>query len=165
LHNDIEYELFSRDGQSKHKIKGAYLLCDGGYHKWRTMQCPVKLASDPDTVTWSRWVESVRKDIECTFGIVKGRFRILKLPILLQTEADIGNVFLTCCALHNELLRADADTRAWEENVNFGGVDGEHDAVDQQNFVRVTRQVEGVMVSHMLRVTATLDMSVVASLG
>ena len=22
--------------------KGAYLICDGGYHKWTTLMCPIK---------------------------------------------------------------------------------------------------------------------------
>ena len=36
------------------------------------------------------WVESVRKDVECVFGILKGRWRCLKL---YQTKKDIDNIF------------------------------------------------------------------------
>jgi hypothetical protein len=34
----------------------------------------------------------MRKDIEDTFGILKGRFRILKLPIIFHKKEQIDNV-------------------------------------------------------------------------
>lgn len=43
--------------------KGLYLICDGGYHKWRCLQCPLKHALDLDEMNWSEHLESVRKDI------------------------------------------------------------------------------------------------------
>jgi hypothetical protein len=45
--------------------------------------------------------------VECTFGILKGRFRILRNALLFQTQAQIDNVFNTCCMLHNILLTFD----------------------------------------------------------
>jgi hypothetical protein len=60
----------------------------------------------------------VRKDVECTFGILKGRFRILKNGILLQTQQQIDNVFHTCCMLHNILLTVDG-LDDWESNINW----------------------------------------------
>ena len=53
------------------------------------------------------WLESMRKDIECTFGILKGRFRILKNAIRLKFEDDIEALFRTCVFLHNILLQFD----------------------------------------------------------
>ncbi len=35
-------------------------------------------ATHHDEVMVAEWLESMRKDIECTFGILKQRFRILK---------------------------------------------------------------------------------------
>lgn len=52
-------------------------------------------------------MESVRKDVECTFGILKNRWRILKLPILYRREKVIDAIMKTCCALHNMLLEYD----------------------------------------------------------
>lgn len=49
---------------------------------------------------WSKALESVRKDVECFFGILKRRFRTLKLGIIFQDEDDINNMFFTCCILH-----------------------------------------------------------------
>ena len=50
---------------------------------------------------------SIKKDIECTFGILKKRFRILRLPFNLSKKEDIGLVFKACAVLHNWLLEVD----------------------------------------------------------
>ena len=34
---------------------------------------------------------------------LKGRFRILKLPITFRHKKDIDNMFFTCCTIHNIL--------------------------------------------------------------
>ena len=45
--------------------KGLYLLCDGGYHKWRirVIQCLNKLDSNEGPLRFSQGLESVRKDV------------------------------------------------------------------------------------------------------
>lgn len=78
-----------------------------GYHKWRIMQCPNKHASDEGAVRFSQRVESVRKDVECTFGILKKRWRILKNHMLIQTKPRIDNIVFTCAIFHNMLIDYD----------------------------------------------------------
>ena len=56
---------------------------------------------------FSKKLESVRKDIEGVFGILKVRFRFLKTFNLLRRQDSIDNAFVTCCILHNILLRHD----------------------------------------------------------
>jgi DDE superfamily endonuclease len=52
-------------------------------------------------IWFSAWLESMRKDVGCTFGILKGRWRILKTGIRLFGVKAADKVFLTCCAMHN----------------------------------------------------------------
>ena len=125
LYNDIPFDLVDKDGVISQQ-KGLYLIVDGGYHKWRCMQCPMKHTSKMKEALWSKWVESVRKDVECCFGILKGRFRCLKLPIYYQSKHVIDNMFFTCCILHNILLNVDGYDSRWEENVNWEGQAGHH---------------------------------------
>jgi len=75
-------------------------------------------------------LESLRKDVECTFGILKGRFRILKTAVRLHRAIDIDKVFLTCCILHNMLLKEDNLVHVWEHNVDYRGADGAFEVED-----------------------------------
>lgn len=75
---------------------------------------------------WSKTLESVRKDVERFFGILKGRFRILKLGVLFQDKIDIDNMFFTCCTLHN-MLHAFDGLDVLEPATSWGGKEGLHD--------------------------------------
>jgi Plant transposon protein len=73
LYSEVPYTLVGGDGTVRTE-KGLYLIVDGDYHKWKCLQCPMKPTSLLKDALWSKWVESVRKDVECVFGISKGRF-------------------------------------------------------------------------------------------
>ncbi|CAM9191385.1 unnamed protein product, partial [Ectocarpus fasciculatus] len=74
----------------------------------------------------SRTLESVRKDVECLFGILKGRFRILKLRLGYRSKEVIANIFSTCCILHVMLHTFDG-MDVYEEDVDWVGSAGLHD--------------------------------------
>ena len=102
--------------------KGAYLICDGGYHKWFHMICGLKNTSSLAATIWSCQMESVRKDIECTYGILKMRFAILRHPLQYHSRnaqdflAKMNNIVWSCCVLHNLLLGYDRLDLLWTEN-------------------------------------------------
>eukprot|EP00656_Telonema_subtile_P009254 TRINITY_DN14344_c0_g1_i1.p1 TRINITY_DN14344_c0_g1~~TRINITY_DN14344_c0_g1_i1.p1 ORF type:complete len:245 (-),score=52.71 TRINITY_DN14344_c0_g1_i1:36-770(-) len=127
LYTDAQYELVDKDGQW-YLMAGVWILCDGGYHRWKVMQCPLKAErlSDESERAFSRRAESVRKDVECLFGILKGRWRLLKLPMLYHgnnSRKKCDNVFMTCCMLHNILLQHDG-LMDWEAEVDWSQADG-----------------------------------------
>jgi hypothetical protein len=66
---------------------------------------------------FSEWIESMRKDVECTFGILKGRWRILKTGIRVHGLKNADKTWMTCCALHNWLLHVDGLDEKWESGV------------------------------------------------
>jgi hypothetical protein len=82
--NDVEFILLER-GQDNNPIpvryRGAWLIVDNGYHQWPTTVPPLTRSIERTEIRWSEWLESMRKDVECTFGILKGRFHILKTGI------------------------------------------------------------------------------------
>ena len=72
----------------------------------------------------------MRKDVECTFGILKGRFRLLKAGVRLDGINAVDNVWFTCCALHNWLLDIDGLTGEWKDGEpvsDWEGALGKHD--------------------------------------
>jgi hypothetical protein len=100
---------------------GAYLICDGGYHKWYEMVCGLKHTSSVPHSLFSSQLESVRKDIECCFGILKMRFNILTKPLQYHSKTPYefltkaNNIMHSCCILHNLLLAHDGLDLLWTE--------------------------------------------------
>ena len=78
-------------------------------------------------IYWSEWLESLRKDVECLFGILKSRWRILRNPVSFHTLTDIENIMFCCCILHNLLISADGIDSAWEDDVAWDTLDPDSD--------------------------------------
>ena len=82
---------------------------------------PMKSTIFISETRWSEFLESMRKDVECTFWIVKGRWRILKSGITLYGVDLADDILMKCCTLHNMLLEGDGLTAC------SSGVDSEFD--------------------------------------
>jgi Plant transposon protein len=83
------------------------------------MMNPMKHTSSRDERLWSEWIESLRKDVECYFGILEGRLRILRNGMPLQSQRAIDQVVFTCCILHNLILEADGLDIRWERQAEW----------------------------------------------
>jgi hypothetical protein len=133
--DDMFFDLYERgagttdDGNTliKRRYQGAWLLVDNGYLAWPTTVPPIKTTSSRVEIRFSSWLESMRKDVECTFGILKGRWRILKTGIRLAGVENADKIFLTCCALHNWLLDVDGLSEPWEGGVSTSTTAGGQD--------------------------------------
>lgn len=78
-YKDVCYYLY--DKLVMHEIKGSYLITGGGYQQHQPVIFhPLHSRNSVDAVFWSEWVECFCKDVECKFGILKKRFKYLKLP-------------------------------------------------------------------------------------
>jgi hypothetical protein len=106
---DVESFLYDSNG-NKIVVKGVHLVTDNGYHKVPGMICPMMFRTGMQDVFWSEWLESVRKDVECTFGILKQRFRILKNSFQYHSLDTLEDVFV----VHNILITVDDN---WESSV------------------------------------------------
>lgn len=93
LNQDVEFELYvagSASGQIvKKKYRGAWLIVDNGYIQWPTCIPPLKEVTTYAELRWSKWLESMRKDVECCFGILKGRWG-------LSSDFDFNVANLLC---------------------------------------------------------------------
>ena len=71
--NKTTFELKTKQGNSIKNVKGAYVVVDNGDMEWSTTVPPLKDSIHKSEVRFSQWLESLRKDVECTFGILKCR--------------------------------------------------------------------------------------------
>jgi hypothetical protein len=103
-YRDVEWKWYIEYGNKETSV-GVYLLCDGGYLHWPELICPFK--HEPASSRkgyFSAKIESVRKDVECIFGIMKKRWKILDNGIRISNMQVVEEVFTVCCMLHNNML-------------------------------------------------------------
>ena len=67
------YEKGENGEVIQRKYRGGWLLVDNGYLNWGVTIPPMKETATIAEWRFSKWLESMRKDVECTFGILKGR--------------------------------------------------------------------------------------------
>ena len=118
--DQYEFELYDFDSNGNHikmKYCGCWLLVDNGYLNWSVTVPPMKSSLLRREIRFSEWLESMRKDVECAFGILKGRWKCLKYGIRLQGHKTADQLWLTCCALHNMLLKVDGLSKKWDKGV------------------------------------------------
>ncbi len=53
------------------KYRGGYVIVDNGFLCWSVNVPPFKVTNKIAEIHLSKWVESIRKDVECAFGILK----------------------------------------------------------------------------------------------
>ena len=71
-------------------------------------------------------MESIRKYIECFFGRLKQRFKILRTPILLRNKTDIDNMVFAIVAIQNMIQDHKVvaeEISSWEVQHNWMKVD------------------------------------------
>ena len=116
LYNNYEFKLYekNKDGDIVEKpYKGVWFIVDNGYLSWSCTVPPESNGTTYEIIRFSEWLESMRKDVECVFGIMKGRFLILRYGFRFHTLYKCDRLWLTCCAMHNMLLDVDGLHRNW----------------------------------------------------
>jgi hypothetical protein len=127
LYSANRYQIYDENGVLM-TVEGAYNLCDNGYHKWATMMEPSKRPADQDDYNWTEMLESLRKDVECLFGQMKQEFAILKYGCRFNDLVLMDDIFLTCCAIHNQRKIIAGTNEMWNvENI----IEGEEDDLSQ----------------------------------
>jgi len=121
------------------KYRGCYVIVDNGYLPWSVTVPPYKECDTRSATRFSEWLESLRKDVECTFGILKGRWRILKTGIRMHGLLTCDRIWLTCVALHNMLLEVDGLAEKWDDGVQS---DFQRDEQDDSDLPFSIRRLE-----------------------
>ncbi len=100
----MDWQYYTIDGELKTE-KGICFICDGGYLRWNTLICPY---AGSEVIGQRGYfntnLEGIRKNVECTFGILKKRWRILDYGLHYYDMKKCKMVFTVCCLLHCSTL-------------------------------------------------------------
>ena len=141
LHGSLEqvqYKLFNEFGEL-YDCKGGYLLVDGGFVNSIVLIEPEKFRMDRDSVLFSEWLESVRKDVECFFGILKNRWWWFRNGICYHSTQILGDAFKTVCTLNNMILMFDQSSGRFDngwETVHWEQLDPDADDITDLEDIR-----------------------------
>jgi len=122
---NLKFELFESNGSRK-TFQGGWVITDGGYPPLSIFANPKIDSFSRAAVCWAEWCESIRKDVECTFGMLKHRWRLFLVGTRYTDATVIEAAFHTACILHNMLLLIDrTDIRYWNTTTNYcSGING-----------------------------------------
>jgi hypothetical protein len=90
--------------------RGGGLSCvlisdNNGYIRCSTSICPYAGVENSSLEEYfSTSLESVQKDVECTFGILKKRWQVLNDGLHYRDIRTCERVFNACCCIHNLML-------------------------------------------------------------
>eukprot|EP00970_Alexandrium_tamarense_P012998 scaffold3198_cov213-Alexandrium_tamarense.AAC.30 len=96
-YKDVEWQYYTIDGELKTDKSATVAISDGRE----------ELVGQRGYFNTN--LESIHKDVECTFGILKKRWRILNKGLNYHDMKKCEMVFTVCCVLHNMLLDAGRD--------------------------------------------------------
>jgi hypothetical protein len=94
-YSTVKWNFKDSRGRDKTAV-GVYLICDGGYLRWPILICPYASAGVATLEGYfSSNLESVRKDVECVFGILKKRWRIVEAGLRFR-DIKVVEKYLWC---------------------------------------------------------------------
>ena len=109
LFSDNTFSLFEYDENNnivEVKYSGVWFMVDNGYLSWSCTVPPVKDGATYEVIRLSEWLESMSKDVKCTFGILKGRFFILRYGLRFKSIKNVNSYrkivvlyTIDCCLL------------------------------------------------------------------
>ena len=103
-YSTVNWNFKDSKGRDKTAV-GVYLICDGGYLRWPMLICPYASAGVATLEGYfSSNLESVRKDVECVFGILKKRWRIVEAGLRFRDIKVVEKIFVVSSMLHNFML-------------------------------------------------------------
>ncbi|XP_071688455.1 uncharacterized protein [Rutidosis leptorrhynchoides] len=97
------------------RYERGYYLGDGIYPEWAMLVKAPHNPTDEPRKKFKRFQESARKDIERAFGVLQGRFLMLKTPARSIDFNKIRRHMYACVVLHNMIQENNGFVIGWRE--------------------------------------------------
>ncbi|XP_071727814.1 protein ALP1-like [Rutidosis leptorrhynchoides] len=93
-----------------------YYLADGIYPDWKTLIQGYTTPIEEPRKKFTKFQSSARKDVERTFGVLQGRFAILKTPARVMSVNKMRRIMYSCIVMHNMIQEDNGFTLStWEQ--------------------------------------------------
>jgi hypothetical protein len=89
---------------NRNKYDIGYYLADGIYPEWAAITKTIASPQNDKERCFAKRQESVRKCVECSFGVLQSRFNIIHRPARLWKRKDVVNIMICCIILHNMII-------------------------------------------------------------
>ena len=93
-----------------HEYNRGYYLADGIYPSWPVFMKGITLPQSEKHRVFTSAQSAWRKDVECTFGVLKARFNIISVPGRSYSTRTLGLIMRACVILHNMIIDDERDT-------------------------------------------------------
>jgi hypothetical protein len=93
-----------------HKYNRGYYLADGIYPSWPVFMKDITLPQCEKHQVFINAQAAWRKDVECSFGLLKSRFNIIAVPGRSYSQRTFGLIMRACVILHNMIIDDERDT-------------------------------------------------------
>ncbi|XP_071727115.1 uncharacterized protein [Rutidosis leptorrhynchoides] len=101
---------------NKHVYPFGYYLVDGIYPDWTTLIKGYSTSIDDPRVKFTRFQASAQKDVERTFGVLQGRFAILKTLAQVMSANKMRMIMYSCIVMHNMIQEVNGFALStWEQ--------------------------------------------------
>lgn len=94
-----------------HEYDKGYYLADGIYPTWSTFVKTIRNPHGEANCHFAKRQESVRKDVERAFGVLQGRFAVVRYPCLSWSLDEMCEIMNACVIMHNMIIEDERDTR------------------------------------------------------
>ncbi|XP_071694797.1 uncharacterized protein [Rutidosis leptorrhynchoides] len=91
-----------------HEFTKGYYLVDDIYPEWATLAKSFKYPIEQKNLKFKRFQEAARKDVERAFGVLQGRWEIIKHPARPFSINKIRRIMYICVILHNMITEENA---------------------------------------------------------
>jgi hypothetical protein len=133
MYASYTFEYYDSDGSVK-VMSDVHTINDNGYLKWACMMEPSKHPESKEDFFYSEMLESLRKDVECVFGLLKAMFAILKYGSRFPDQTLMDNIFKTCCTIYNQRLLDSQGNDPWVLNIiRTPSPDASLDDIDEED--------------------------------
>ncbi|XP_074347506.1 uncharacterized protein LOC141686367 [Apium graveolens] len=89
-----------------------YYLTDGKYFEWATFVKTIPRVQGDKRKLFSKYQESLRKDVVTSVWCAIVRFEIVRCPVRFWDKTDLGIVIRACIIIHNMIVENERDTYA-----------------------------------------------------